>query len=143
MPDDSETIAGVPLPVIPDLFNPGCALPYGLEVEHIRKAMFDFIEFLEFINLQLHAKGMPRLEMFLMPASFSSIVGEFANLTIPRYCSGLVKNKYHNGHPDLIPTGIFLNDAVRYTHDGIEVKGSRHGSGWQGHNPEAIWLMVY
>jgi len=78
-----------------------------------------------------------------MPAGFSSIVGEFMNLTIPRYCANLVKNKYHNGHPDLIPRGIFPNDAVQYAHEGIEVKGSRRGSGWQGHNPESVWLMVF
>jgi hypothetical protein len=42
---------------------------------------------------------MPRLETFLMPAGFSSIVGEFMNLTIPRYCTDLVKNKYHRCEP--------------------------------------------
>jgi hypothetical protein len=55
----------------------------------------------------------------------------------------LVKNKYHNGHPDLIPDGIFLNNATQHSTEGIEVKGSRHSSGWQGHNPENIWLMVF
>ena len=78
-----------------------------------------------------------------MPANFSSIVGEFMNMSIPKYCSSLVKNQYHNGHPDLIPIGIFPNNAVQYTDEGIEIKGSRHGSGWQGHNPEAVWLMIF
>lgn len=78
-----------------------------------------------------------------MPASFSSLVGEFMNLTIPRYCSSLVKNKYHNGHPDLIPAGMYPNNAIQYAHEGIEIKGSRHNGGWQGHNPESIWLMVF
>jgi hypothetical protein len=78
-----------------------------------------------------------------MPANFSSIVGEFMNISIPKYCSGLVKNQYHNGHPDLIPSGMFPNNAVQYTQDGIEIKGSRHASGWQGHNPESIWLMAF
>ena len=27
--------------------------------------------------------------------------------------------------------------------DGIEIKASRHGSGWQGHNAEDAWLMVF
>lgn len=97
--------------------------------------MADFTEFLGFINQQLHVKGMPRLESFLMPAGFSSIVGEFINLTIPRYCANLVKNKYHNGHPDLIPRGMFPNDAVQYAHEGIEVKGSRHAAGGRAITP--------
>lgn len=65
------------------------------------------------------------------------------NLTIPRYCSDLVKNGYHNGHPDLLPAGRFPANAVQYAHEGIEIKGSRHRSGWQGHNPESVWLMVF
>src|SRR5437879_6167443 len=27
--------------------------------------------------------------------------------------------------------------------DGIEIKASRYSQGWQGHNPENVWLMVF
>ncbi len=143
MSNDDEYKACIPIPVNPNRFNPKCSLPYGLTVEHVRQAMEDFLDFLGFINQQLCSKGIPRLESFLMPANFSSIVGEFINMRIPEYCPHLVKNRYHNGHPDLIPKGRFPGDAVQYAQDGIEVKGSRHASGWQGHNPESIWLMVF
>lgn len=86
---------------------------------------------------------MQRLESFLMPANFSSIVGEFMNMSIPKYCSELVKNQYHNGHPDLIPNGLFPDNSIQYSKEGIEIKGSRHPRGWQGHNPESVWLMVF
>src|SRR5207237_10566199 len=85
----------------------------------------------------------PMLETFLMPANFSSIVGEFLISTIPRYCPTIVKNRYHNGHPDLLPKGRFPKDAQQHAREGIEVKASRHDSGWQGHNPEDCWLMVF
>ena len=78
-----------------------------------------------------------------MPANFSSIVGEFMNLTLPKYCATLVKNQYHNGHPDLIPAGVFHGNAVQHASEGIEVKASRHSGGLQGHNAEAVWLMVF
>ncbi len=130
-------------PIYSRHFNSDCTLPYGLEPRHIRLAMIDFAGFLGFLNRQLRVKGMPRLECFLMPASFSGLVGEFINLTLPKYCLSLVKNMYHNGHPDLIPAGVFARDAVQYTHEGIEVKASRHPTGWQGHNPESVWLMVF
>ena len=143
MANNKEASACIPSPISPDCFNSGCVLPYGLTTEHVRQAMNDFIDFLGFINQQLHTKGIPRLESFLMTANFSSIVGEFANISIPRYCSGLVKNQYHNGHPDLVPAGMFPNNATQYSSEGIEIKASRHASGWQGHNPEAIWLMVF
>ena len=143
MANDKEASACIPNPISPDCFNPSCVLPYGLTTEHVRQAMNDFIDFLSFINQQLRTKGIPRLESFLMAANFSSIVGEFANISIPKYCSSLVKNQYHNGHPDLIPAGKFPNNAIQYSSEGIEIKGSRYASGWQGHNPEAIWLMVF
>ena len=55
----------------------------------------------------------------------------------------LVKNQYHNGHPDLIPAGMFPKNSVQHSHVGIEVKASRYQSGWQGHNLEDTWLMVF
>lgn len=140
---DSEHSACIPTSIKNSNFNPECQLPYGLRTDYILRAMEDFIDFLGFLNKQLHTKGMPRLESFLMPANFSSIVGEFMNLRIPEHCSGLVKNQYHNGHPDLVPTGRFPGDAVQHSREGIEVKGSRHASGWQGHNPESVWLIVF
>ena len=63
--------------------------------------------------------------------------------TIPKYCKRLAKNTYHNGHPDLVPAGKFAKDACQHGTEGIEIKASRHGSGWQGHNAEDTWLMVF
>ena len=63
--------------------------------------------------------------------------------SIPKYCPQLSKNQYHNGHPDLIPSGMFPKNAVQYSNEGIEIKASRYLNGWQGHNPEETWLMVF
>ena len=78
-----------------------------------------------------------------MPANFSSLVGELMVATIPRYCSGMVKNQYHNGYPDLLPANVFPNDAVQRGDQGIEVKASRYPKRWQGHNAEAGWRLVF
>jgi hypothetical protein len=139
----TEKDACIPIPLNKSAFNVACQLPYGLTTNHIRQSMEDFLDFLGFINQQLFTKQIPRLESFLMPANFSSIVGEFMAVTIPQHCTNLVKNQYHNGHPDLIPAGLFSENAVQYAQEGVEIKASRHASGWQGHNPEAIWLMVF
>lgn len=132
-----------PLPVVDAGFNPDTVIPYGVTTEHIKKSLIDWVEFLAFMNKQLYAKQIPRLETFIMPASFSSMVGEFMNMRIPLYCSTIVKNNYHNGHPDMIPAGQFPHDSVQHSTIGIEVKGSRNRKGWQGHNPENVWLMVF
>lgn len=143
MQEDTEIMACTPNPVNRDEFNRDVQLPYGLTTEHLRLAMSDFVDFLGFINTQLHDKGIVRLESMLMPANFSSIVGEFVISAIPKHCSSMVKNQYHNGHPDLIPAGQFPNNAVQHANVGIEVKASRYTRGWQGHNPEDVWLMVF
>jgi hypothetical protein len=95
---NSELAACTPIAVDPAGFNPGCVLPYGVQVAHIQAAMGDFLDFLGFINGQLYTKQIVRLESMLMSANFSSIVGEFMTSTLPKYCSALVKNRHHNGH---------------------------------------------
>jgi hypothetical protein len=143
MTDDNELAACTPITVDPANFNSKCILPYSLQISHVQAAMEGFIDFLGFINSQLYTKKISRLESMLMSANFSSIVGEFMTSTLPKYCSSLVKNRHHNGHPDLVPTGIYPHDSVLHGADGIEVKASRYTSGWQGHNPEDVWLMVF
>jgi hypothetical protein len=105
--------------------------------------MQEFNDFLGVINQHLHTKEKPRLESMLMPANFSSIVSEFISSSIPKHYPAIVKNRYHNGHPDLVPAGHYPGDSVRHGDEGIEIKGSRNLRGWQGHNPEDTWLMVF
>lgn len=144
VPSDNELekTACNPVPVKRDKFNETAIIPYGCTIEHIYQAMNEFLRFLGFINTQLNTKGIQRFESMLMPANFSSMVGEFLISTIPKYCPTLAKNQYHNGHPDLLPKGMFVGDAVQHGAEGIEVKASRYSRGWQGHNAEECWLMV-
>lgn len=143
MPHELELASCTPAPLKPDGFNPDAIIPYGLTIEHIRHAMLDFRGFLGFVNRQLHSQQMPRLESVLMQANFSSIVSEFMKKAIPKYCPTIINNRHHNGHPDLIPAGVYADNAVLRGGEGIEVKASRYLQGWQGHNPEAIWLMIF
>ena len=143
MSSELELEACTAHPLHPDGFNRRASLPHGLTTAHVHAAMNDFVNFLGFINLQLHTREIERLETMLMPANFSSIVGEFMSSSIPKHCPTIVKNQYHNGHPDMIPKGRFPNDAVQHADEGIEIKGSRYLKGWQGHNPEDTWLMVF
>jgi hypothetical protein len=59
---DKEVLACIPVPLRADGFNRSAIIPYGLQPEHIRKAMDDFIDFLGFINVQLRTKRIQRLE---------------------------------------------------------------------------------
>jgi hypothetical protein len=129
---------------VTECFNYRAQIPFGVEVDHLRSAMLDFTKFLDLVDGQLLSRKMARFEEMLMPANFSSMVGEFMTSTIPKYCSGIVKNTYHNGHPDLLPVGRYAKDACQHAGaDGIEVKASRYLKSWQGHNAEDVWLMVF
>jgi len=144
MPDLAKELAACKLPrTEPKHFNANAKVPFGCTTQQMRAAMEEFLDFLEFVNTQLNSRSIPRLETFLMPANFSSIVGEFMSITIPKHCTGLVKNQYHNGHPDLLPRGVYPGDSVLHANQGIEIKASRYGKSWQGHNAEDAWLMVF
>jgi hypothetical protein len=143
MSSELELEACTPRPVRLEGFNPNVVLPFGLTTEHIYHAMNDFVRLMRVANVQLHSEGIQRLETILAPANFSGMVGDFMAATIPNYCAGLARNMYHNGHPDMIPRGRFENDSVQYAHEGVEIKASRYLSGWQGHNAENAWLMVF
>jgi len=139
----SESDACKATPVDASKFNLNAVLPHGLTIEHVQQAMSDFVDFLTLINGQLDGARLGRFESFVMPANFSSIVGEFMIVRMAQHCLGMVKNTYHNGHPDLVPVGVYDDDAVLHGDQGVEVKGSRYASGWQGHNAEDTWLMVF
>jgi hypothetical protein len=138
-----EAAAIKPVPAQREGLNPHATVPYGCTVEHIFQAMVDFLQFLAVVNEALRAKHYERIESILMAANFSGIVSDFLATGIPKHCKTLVKNDYHNGHPDLLPAGVYLEDSIRYGDQGIELKASRYGRGWQGHNPENTWLMVF
>jgi hypothetical protein len=105
--------------------------------------MEEFTDFIGFINTQLRTRKIQRLDTMLMPANFSSIVGEFMTSAIPKYCKSIAKNAYHNGHPDLIPAGRYPGNRLQHGTEGIEVKASRYLKAWQGHNAEDAWLLVF
>ncbi len=52
----TELQACEPIPIKDDRFNASAQLPYGLQIEHIRAAMTDFLQFLHFFNNEFTTK---------------------------------------------------------------------------------------
>lgn len=142
-PAELERRACVLAPLALTDFNRAADIPYGCAIEHTHATMSAFLEFLAVVNGALNARGLARLESLLMPANFSSIVSEFMAESLPKHCAALVRNTYHNGHPDLLPAGRFPDDSAQHAGEGIEIKASRYGKAWQGYNAEDTWLMVF
>jgi hypothetical protein len=123
--------------------NSQAVLPYGLLLGDVRTTLEEAHTFIYSLNRVLYRQIGQRIEDILMPATFSGMLSEFIVRQLSVHSTTLTRNLYHNGHPDLIPVGRYPGDAIQYGHDGIGVKTSRYSSGWQGHNPENIWLMVF
>jgi hypothetical protein len=133
----------LPEPIEGNGFNSKAIIPFGVTTAHIHAAMQDFIDFATAVDTELHAKGMASLEDTMMQANFSSLVGEMMVARIPKHCPTVVKNLYHNGHPDVLPAGKYRNNKAQHASRGIEIKASRYSHGWQGHNAEDVWLLVF
>ena len=118
-------------------------LPYGLRVTEVRAALEDIYDFLHNVNRFLTERGWDRLEETLMAATFSGVISEMVVQSTSKQSASLIRNHYHNGRPDLVPTGLYPDNAVLRGEDGVEVKASRHDGGWQGHNIESGWIMIF
>lgn len=132
------------LPLLPDKwFNPRATLPYGLKVRQVKAAMREAYRFLYKTNAFLLKSGYKRLEDFMPGNAFSGLVSEVLVQSMSKHSPRLTKNLRVGGHPDLIPKGHYRGNKILQGDQGIDVKSSKQAGGWQGHNPEAGWVMVF
>jgi hypothetical protein len=125
-------------------FNSKAMIPFGLTTEHIYRSMTDFTDFMRFIDIDLASQKIARFEDLLTTSNFSSMVSEFMSVTIPKHCRTVVKNNYHNGHPNILPAGIYPSNSVRDGGtQGIEIRASRYLKNWQGRSDGDSWLMMF
>lgn len=123
--------------------NRHATLPYGLKVEEVEEAVAETYRLFNGLNGFLLGAGFRPLEELLLGNSLSGIVSEFLVKNIARVSEALEANLKVGGHPDLLPKGHYSSDLVLKGDEGIEVKSSIQRGGWQGHNPEDCWLMVF
>ena len=118
-------------------------LPYELRVEEVEEAVAETYRLFHGLNDFLERGGFRPLEELLLGNSLSGIISEFLVKNIARASAALEANMKVGGHPDLLPRGHYTSNLVLKGHEGIEVKSSIQRGGWQGHNPEDCWLMVF
>ena len=127
----------------PKGWNEGVVLPYDLRVSEVKAAIDDIYDFLYNVNKFLVERGWDRLEETLSAATFSGVMSELVVEGVSKRSTTIIKNQYHNGRPDLVPRGMYEKDGCLRGDDGIEVKASRWSNGWQGHNIEDGWIMIF
>ena len=123
--------------------NRSVRLPYGLRVDEVEKAASETYRLFHGLNDFLEGNGFRPLEELLLGNSLSGIISEFLVKNIARASAVLEANMKVGGHPDPLPTGHYASNLVLRGDEGVEVKSSIQRGGWQGHNAEDCWLLVF
>jgi len=129
--------------LLSDYVNENAVLPYGLTVSNVRSAIAAVYDFLHGVNSFLVGQRMEPLESLLLGNSFSGLLSELLVKGLAGECPTLRRNEKVGGHPDLIPADLYKAGGILRAAEGVEIKASRQPGGWQGHNPERCWLMVF
>lgn len=127
----------------PRYINRRVTLPYGLTVAEVEKAMAESYRLFHGVNDYLVESGFRPLQELLLGNSLSGIISEVLVKNIARVSETLQANLKVGGYPDLIPKGYYASELVLKGQEGIEVKSSIQKGGWQGHNPEECWIMIF
>ncbi len=127
----------------PKYINRHAALPYHLTIDEVSKAISETHRLFNGLNDYLTNSGFRPLEELLLGNSFSGILSELLVKNIARVSPAVVVNLKVGGHPDLLPKGYYSSNLVLKGDEGIEVKTSIQKGGWQGHNPEDSWLLIF
>lgn len=127
----------------PRYVNQRVVLPYGLTISEIEHAVAETYRLFHGLNDYLVESGFRPLEELLLGNSLSGIISEFLVKNIARASATLESNLKVGGNPDLLPKGHYSSNLVLKGDEGIEVKASIQKGGWQGHNPEDCWVMIF
>ncbi len=129
-------------------FNPGSELPYGVSPEDVAVAIEEFYDFYASLNEFLLSEGHGRLETVLRANNaLSDFVGNVVTEELADASDALILNQKQDGFPDLLPVA---NDEyaerdyeIHHGDEGIETKCSKSNGGWQAHNNESAWFIVF
>lgn len=129
-------------------FNPYATLPYGAEPQEVAVAIREFYDFYAELNEFLFREGRGRLETVLRANNaLSDFVGNVATEEVANASDSLIVNQKQDGFPDLLPLD---NDEyaaqdyeIHHGDHGIETKCSKSNGGWQAHNNESAWFIVF
>lgn len=127
-----------------DGFNEKLKLPYALKIDSFAIAMDDIYEMLHNLNTGLVRRGLLPLENSVRGAIYSGLLSDLLTAALAKHASGMCKNTAHNGHPDLLPVGRYVNDGEMRAEEGVEVKVTKKLSGAVDmHSASPAWYCVF
>jgi hypothetical protein len=130
----------------PKGFNEHLKLPYNLRIDDFRVAIQDVYDFFFDTNQFLVEKGLSRLDDFIRPAIMSGFLSDMLTDSLGKHSRSLVRNLYHNGHPDLLVNGVYENNAIKSGEKGVEIKTTKHKRAavdFHGGRDQTLVVFVY
>lgn len=127
-------------------FRADVDLPFNLRPGDFELAMQDVYDFLHDVNTLLLGRNLPRLDDILRPAAMSGMFSDLLSSSLGKHSRSLVDNRHFNGHPDLIVSGVYPNNATASgsADNGVEVKSTRkRGAAVDTHGARDQWLCVF
>jgi hypothetical protein len=124
-------------------FNEEATLPYELRLKDFELAMQDAYDLLFDINSALSSRGLRRIEETIRPAVFSGFLSDTIASALARHARVLTSNSFHNGHPDLIPEGVYPRNAAQAGDQGVEIKVTGGSGGVDTHGARDAWLCLF
>lgn len=131
-----------------DWFNPAAELPYGVTPGEVRTAIQEFYDFYDDLNRFLMREDHGRIETVLRANNaLSDFIGNVATEELAQASDALIINQKPDGFPDILPIDNeeYAEDdyKIHHGHEGIETKCSKSNGGWQAHNNEEAWFVVF
>ena len=129
-------------------FNPSANLPYGVTPDEVKTAIKEFYDFYADLNEFLMAEDHGRIETILRANNaLSDFVGNAATEELAQASDALIINQKQDGFPDVLPLDhdeyAAKDYGVHHGDVGIETKCSKSNGGWQAHNNESAWFIVF
>ncbi len=125
-------------------FNRNAKLPFGLRLKDFEMAMQDVYDFFYDVNLGLTDRGLQRLDDMLRPAIMSGVLSDMLTASLAKHSRSLTVNLYHNGHPDLVVSGVYPDNKVKAGSEGVEIKTTRKAGGAvDTHGARDQWMCVF
>ena len=120
-------------------------LPYDLKPDDFKRAALQTDDAVVAMNKGMAAAGLPPLEEIITtPATLSALLSDVYASALAQTSTSLTVNKHHNGHPDLVPVGMYPGDGVQAGEHGVEVKASKNDIS-DAHGARSAWWcqMLY
>lgn len=125
-------------------FNPDAELPYGVQPDDFRHAIEETYQIYGDICEYLLSEGHGRIETLIRANNaLSDLIGNVATEALAEASDALVHNEKDDGWPDLLPVDHYDDYEQMYGEEGVETKCSKSSGGWNAHNNEEGWFVIF